>query len=107
MIVTDLELLLHELGKLPEPLSRARVVALIGSFAGRRLYLSRRQLVRTEHLRMAAAMLAAGMDRPEIAKALMQRLQVSESTAYRIIRQALTVHRPTRPPRPETMEPTR
>lgn len=102
--MTDLELLLHELQALPEPITRQQLLNLLRSFAGRRLHLSKRILVRPDDLRLAAHLLTVGMERHETAKALVERLQVSESTAYRIIRQALTVHRPSRPPRPTQME---
>lgn len=102
--MTDLELLLHELAQMPDPVPKARVTALLSSFAGRRLYLSKRHLVRGAHIRHTAQMLASGMERHEVAKALQARLGIGKTTAYDMIQRALTEYRPVRPPRQAQLE---
>lgn len=93
--MSDLTSLLHELDALPGCVHTKRSVkALLRSFAGRRLYLAKRDLLRPDQVRLAASMLANGMQRAEVAKALQVRLEVSESTAYRVIQRALDARRP-------------
>ncbi len=99
--MTDLELLLHELGQLPEQLTRARVIALVRSFAGRRISIDARVFKRLEEQRIAAALLTTGMERVQVKTALRERLGVSDRTAERIVMRAITIHRPVRPPRQE------
>lgn len=91
--MADLETLLHELQCLGDPIPQSRVRALLRSFVGHRIYFARRALIKPEQVRTAAAMLDAGMTRPDIARALMERLQASETTAYRIIGRALNERR--------------
>jgi hypothetical protein len=100
--MTDFELLLHELGQLPEQITRARVIALMRSFAGRRISIDPRVFKRLEEQRIAAGLLTEGMERAQVSYALQERLGVSERTAERIVMRAITIHRPVRPPRQET-----
>lgn len=90
----ELETLLHEIRALGDPIPQSRVLAVIRSFAGQRVYFARAALVRPEQVRLARSMLGCGMVRAEIMRALVERLQVSEATAYRIINQALDESRP-------------
>ena len=86
----DIETLLYELKALPDPCPHTHVLALLRSFAGHRLYLSKGVLVRPEQVRVALLMLKSGMSRPEVARALQERLGVSEKTAYRIISRSIS-----------------
>lgn len=88
--MADLDALLHELEAIPGCAStKRRVRQLFVTFAGQRIYFARSALVRPEQVRLASTMLAAGMARCDIARSLVERLQVSEATAYRIITRAL------------------
>jgi len=91
VIVTDFELLLHELGRLPEMLPRHRVISLLRSFSGRRLTIDGRLMDRLDRVRTASSMLETGMDRAEACRALQARLGVSERTAQRLICSALSL----------------
>lgn len=92
--MSDLHALLHELDRGPGcPACKRHVRQLLGTFAGQRLYFAKSQLLKPEQVRMAQAMLSAGMERADIARALMERLQVSEATAYRLIARALDAQR--------------
>jgi len=89
-LATDFELFLHELQAIPPPeFTRERVTTLLQSFEGRRLYLTKRTLVRPHQVRMAAHLLKGGLSRAEAARTLSSHLEVSEATAYRIIAKAL------------------
>lgn len=88
--MADLDALLHELRSLGDPIPQARVMALLRSFTGQRIYFARSALVKPERRRLAASMLAVGMPQADVARALVERLQVSEATAYRIIAEART-----------------
>lgn len=91
----ELDTLLHEVRALgiPEPY-QSRLMALLGTFWGQKIYFARSVLVRPEQVRLARTMLHAGMPRAEIKRALIERLQVSEATAYRLIAQALEANQP-------------
>ena len=94
-IVTDFEIFLHELRSIPEgEFTRDRVIHLLRSFAGRRLYLPLRELVRPHQVRVADHLLRSGLTRAEAARQLVAHLEISESTAYRIISRALDQRRP-------------
>mgnify|MGYP006314821805 FL=1 len=94
-VCTDFELFLLELQRIPEQeFTRTRVQALLTSFAGRRLYLPRRTLVRPHQVKMAAHLMRSGLTRAEAARQLSNHLDVSESTAYRIIARALQLPPP-------------
>lgn len=90
----ELETLLHEIRALGDPIPQAKVLALLRSQAGQRIYFAHSALVRPERVRLARAMLQAGMARPDIMRALVERLRVSEATAYRLITEALDESRP-------------
>lgn len=92
--MADIETLLHELGLLGDPIPRSRVVALLRSFTGQRLYFAHNRLVRPEQVRLAQKLLGAGMARPDVVRALTERLQVSQATANRIVNRALQERAP-------------
>jgi hypothetical protein len=91
VIVTDFELLLHELDRMPELIHRSRMYALLRSFSGRRMRIDGRVFRRMERLQVAGGMLASGMDRLEAAQALQERLGVSSTTARRLVSKAQAV----------------
>lgn len=90
----ELETLLHELRSLGDPIPQSKVFAVLRSFKGQRVYFARSTLERPEQVRLARSMLASGMVRSDVVCALVERLQVSEATARRIVNQALDEARP-------------
>ena len=87
--MADLETLLHELRALGDPIPQSRVLALLRSFTGQRIYFARNRLVKPEQVRLAGSLLAAGMCRADAARALVERLQIHQSTAYELLQEAL------------------
>ena len=89
------EALLHELEAIPGcAAAKRRVRQLFVTLVGQRIFFSRSVLERPARVQLARSMLAAGMARADIMRALVERLQVSEATAYRLINDALIEPRP-------------
>lgn len=75
--------------------TKRQVVDVIVGFAGTRIFVPF-ALVRDRRIDQAAMMLRTGMRRVDAARALCARFGVSESTAYRLIREGLDRNRPGR-----------
>lgn len=90
--MSDLEWLLHELDRLPDgPGAKAGVMDILCRMVGRRVYFSKRALLRAARVREVVRMLEANVKREEIRARLMRRYQMGRSKAYKLIREALTV----------------
>jgi Mor family transcriptional regulator len=81
-----------ELGEMEIPHQvRTRLLHLVGSFGGQRLYVPKRDTVFAERLHEIAKLVGSGMSGPEIVDAVRSRYGVSTGTAYRLINRARLV----------------
>lgn len=93
-VVTDFDIFMHELRAIPKPeFTLERVEKLVASLRGKRLYVRQGDFEWPYRLRMASHLLASGVARAEAARTLAATLDVSESTAYRILQSALDERR--------------
>ena len=92
--MSDAETFLHELERLGDPVPKHRLIALVHSFAGQRIWFTR-AMHRRRRIEMAREMLDSGMDRIEVVEAVMERFEVHRSTAYRIVQSAFQHRRRT------------
>ncbi len=91
----NIDTLLYELAQLGDPVPQSRLMAKIRSFKGERFYFAKSSLVPPEQDWLAVALLRSGMSRAEVSHALAERLQVSVSTANRIIKRVTKQQQPT------------
>lgn len=91
--VTELQVLMAEVESLPPVVERERVLSLLQSFVGQRIYFSRHRLVyrqeRAQRIRVAASLLASNMTRAESVKVMMERFGLRETAARTIVNEAL------------------
>ena len=88
--MTDLEMIIDEINRIDGcDVTKLRVIAVLRSQVGRRIYFAKGVLSTPQQVAMAVSMLAAGMPRNAIRDALMTRLRVSRDVAYDLIRKAL------------------
>lgn len=91
---TEFDIFMHELRSVPRhEFTLERVEALVESLRGKRIYVRCGDFEWQYRLRMASKLLAAGIVRSEAARLLATTLEVSESTAYRILQRALDLRR--------------
>jgi hypothetical protein len=104
-VVTEFDILMHELRAIPRTeFTIDRVEKLVSSLRGKRVYVRKRDFEWPHRLRMASHLLQNGIARSEAAQTLAVTLEVSESTAYRILQCALNEVRPAmRAPRQEDL----
>jgi len=88
--MTDFEYLLSRLHEAAgDDATRKRIVSVLRSFEGRRVYIARAAFGDDGRVSAARSMLDAGMVRADIAAALQGRFGVSRSTSYKLIGEAL------------------
>ena len=84
----DLQELLNGVNSLPCSYSQKQMLRVLRGLAGRRLYITRRELVAPDQLALAMRLMNE-MRMNEAASALMVRLHVGKSKAYKLITAAL------------------
>lgn len=93
-IVTDFDIFMAELRAIPQgEFTLRRVEQLVASLRGKRIYVRQGDFEWPHRLRMASHLLSSGIGRAEAARTLAATLDVSESTAYRILQSALDSQR--------------
>lgn len=81
-------MLLAELRRMPDPIPKRSLLALLSAYQGARFYVKYSAL-RFMRVEFARQQLRAGADRVTTMRRVRERYQVSEPTAYRLIRAAL------------------
>ena len=81
-------MLLAELRRMPDPIPKRGLLALLSAYQGARLFVKQSAL-RFLRVEFARQQLRAGADRITTMRRVRERYQVSEATAYRLIRAAL------------------
>lgn len=89
-VCTDFDILMHELRKIEGcKQTLAKVERLFDSMRGKRIYVRAGDFEWPYRLKMASHLLASGVGRTEAVRTLASTLEVSESTAYRIVNHAM------------------
>lgn len=92
----DLHLLLRGVQQLPCSYSRRAMLRTLRALAGKRIYVSRKELVKPDELALALDLLSQ-MRVNEVRDALMTRLACRKTKAYKLITLALEARRGTLP----------
>lgn len=88
MIHDNEQTLAGELHRACCPQCRRRIAHVLASFAGWRLYVTRRGTVQAARVEQVRGFIADGLDGSELTVRVMARMNVSETTARRIIKKA-------------------
>lgn len=89
-VCTEFDILMHELRRIEGcKATLAKVERLFDTMRGKRIYVRAGDFEWPYRLRMASRLLASGIGRTEAVRSLAATLEVSESTAYRIVAHAL------------------
>lgn len=90
-VCTEFDIFMHELRRIEGcKATLAKVERLFDTMRGKRIYVRAGDFEWPYRLRMASHLLASGIGRTEAVRTLASTLEVSESTAYRIVNQALS-----------------